>query len=590
MILVYTKGVYSQYNQYYGLGYIDSVNTLSTTIIPPIPYPPIPEPVEPPDPTIPTPPEIVTKFSDYVVHSVEYFISQLNTELAYRDIQGLSNNTIELINISKQHPLVSLMKSTLSETSTNVLRAGIIPAISVTPGGLVTEGFTLAQSYQPEIVNDAFIADLTEYLNKTNKEKQQDVLLTERQIETIIGEYNRVPAGTLRVQGNEWHKNEDINISVWSNSPDIDILLSNLMDSILATMQVGFIGDYSIMRYMRYKINKGLTNFQYGRTLFGTEYNVTFFNSFKNYIVYKDEVLSGFDFYGIMNTPGQYDSDYFRTALGTSDNTATINDDTVTATESPNTSTIITKFSDYIINSVEYFITQIENELEYRDIQGLSNGTIDLINVTKQHPIVSLMSATVDPNSNVDDLRANIIPAISVSPGNLSDKGFTIGQTLKTEIVDDDFIDELKVFLAKTNKQIQDDMLITHAQIETIIGEYNRTEAGGMRVQHNEFFKNEEINVAVWSNSPDVDILLSNLMDSMLSSIQVGFAGDGSPLRDFEYKTNKGLTNFNFGRTLFGTEYNLTFLNSFNNFIIYTDDVLSGHDLIGTFEIPGEEE
>ncbi len=257
--------------------------------------------------------------------------------------------------------------------------------------------------------------------------------------------------------------------------------------------------------------------------------------------------------------------------------------------------TIVTKFSDYTIHSVEYFISQIGTELGYRDLPGLTNfegtnrSTIEIINVTKQHPLVALMAATINPNSNVDDLMASIIPSISVTPGNLSDKGFTLGQTLTPELVDDDFITELTTLLGQTNKEIQSEVLISKNQIETIIGEYNRASSNGMRLQKNEFFKNEEINISVWSENADEDVFLGNLMDSILATLQVGFAGDNSRLRDFQYKINKGLTNFNFGRILFGSEYNLTFLNSYNNYIIYTDPVISGHDFIGTYEIPGDE-
>ena len=54
------------------------------------------------------------------------------------------------------------------------------------------------------------------------------------------------------------------------------------------------------------------------------------------------------------------------------------------------------------------------------------------------------------------------------------------------------------------------------------------------------------------------------------------------------FSSNGGLTNFNFGRVLFGTEYNLTFLNTYNNYTIYKDDIVSGHDFYGTYTTPGE--
>jgi len=250
---------------------------------------------------------------------------------------------------------------------------------------------------------------------------------------------------------------------------------------------------------------------------------------------------------------------------------------------------ILTKFSDYVIHSIEYFINQIENELEYRDIEQLSNSKIEKISITKEHPLVALMMSQLNETRNSDLLRSNLIPAISVTPGNISEEGFTLGQSYKTEIIDDDFIDDLKIYLEKSNKEIQQDLLITKRQIENIISEYKRVPHGKMRLQKNEWHKNEEINISVWSDSPDIDILLGNLIDSILATIQIGFAGDNSRLKFFRYNISKGLTNFNYGRTLFGSEYNLTFLNSFNNYIIYTDDVISGHDFNGTFIIPGED-
>jgi len=250
---------------------------------------------------------------------------------------------------------------------------------------------------------------------------------------------------------------------------------------------------------------------------------------------------------------------------------------------------IITKYSDYEIHSIEYFITQLENEIEYRDIKGLSNGRIDLVNISKEHPLVTLMDAQLNSERNSDDLRSNILPAISVTPGNMTDGGFTLAKGLQSEIVDDDFIAILDSFADKTNKEKQEDLLITNSQIESIKEKYNRVPAGAMRVQINEWHKNEEINISVWSESPDTDILFSNLTDSLLAAIAIGFAGDNSRIRSFKYDIVRGLTNFNHGRVIFGSEYNLTFINTYRNFMIYTDPVITDVEFNGTFTTPGEE-
>lgn len=253
-------------------------------------------------------------------------------------------------------------------------------------------------------------------------------------------------------------------------------------------------------------------------------------------------------------------------------------------------STIITKFSDYDVNTIDYFIDRIEEEISYRDLKGLTNNKIELINVTKEHPLAVLMASQLSEQRNADPLRSNIIPAISVTPGSSLVDGFTLGQSYQPEVVDDTFINELKFYLGDeiTRKRIKQDLLITKEQIETILAEYKRVSAGQMRVQRNEWQRKEEVNVSVWSDSADMDILLGMVTDSVLAKIQVGTTGDNSKIRNMEYRITKGLTNFNFGRVLYGSEYNLTFTNKYNNFEIYTDDNIDGHDFIGTFEIPGE--
>jgi hypothetical protein len=251
-------------------------------------------------------------------------------------------------------------------------------------------------------------------------------------------------------------------------------------------------------------------------------------------------------------------------------------------------STILTKYSDYTIQSIEWFITKIETEIAYRGIDELSNGKIQLLRITKQHPLAMLMASQLSDVRGEDPLKSGLLPAISVTPADFQEKGFTLGQSYSAELIDAEFIDEVKAYQDKSNKQIQQNALITPTQIESILSEYRRRPAGSMRFQRNEWSKAEEINISIWSESPDFDILLATLMESILAMVQVGIIGDESPIRDMRYSSAKGLTNFNFGKVLFGTEYNLTFLNTFSNYVIYTDDVITGHEFHGTFRTPGE--
>lgn len=251
-------------------------------------------------------------------------------------------------------------------------------------------------------------------------------------------------------------------------------------------------------------------------------------------------------------------------------------------------SNLITKYNDYTVQSTEYFISQIETEIGLRDLKGLTNDKIQKVNITKQHPLVTLMAAQLVDNRSLDVIRSSLIPAISVTPADISDEGFTLGQGFQTEIVDSNTIDYYKELLAKTNKQRQEDGLITTTQINSIISAYRRCVSGQMRIQIHEWRKNEDINISIWSDTPDIDMLFGNIIDSILADIQVGFAGDNSPIQNFKYRCSKGLSNFNFGRVLFGTEYNVTFMNTYRNYAVYTDDVISEHDTSFTYIVPGE--
>jgi hypothetical protein len=248
--------------------------------------------------------------------------------------------------------------------------------------------------------------------------------------------------------------------------------------------------------------------------------------------------------------------------------------------------TIITKYSDYAVHSIEFFIEKITTELTYRDIPGLTNDKVEIINVTKQHPLVALMAAQLQNDSSVH--RSGLLPSISVTPGTSPGDGFTIGQGLETGIVDDDFIANLDVLDALTDKERLDSGLLTKAQISTIKTAYSAVDPGFMLYELNQWRRKEEIHVSAWSRSADMTNLMSNLLDSILAEVQVGFAGDNSPIVNFSNTKVEGLTNFNFGRVLFGSEYTLTFLNTFGNYTIYTETRVSEHENDFTYTTPGE--
>lgn len=250
-------------------------------------------------------------------------------------------------------------------------------------------------------------------------------------------------------------------------------------------------------------------------------------------------------------------------------------------------STIITKFSDHIINTIEFFIQKIEEELNYRDITNLTNNKIDKIVVSKQHPLVILMDTQLSENRRDDNLITSLLPAIGVTPGTNMETAFTFGKSFTEEPVNNKYIDELKKYLSMTNKEILSQVLITKDQIENIIAAHKRNT---LTSKKHEWKKLEEIIISIWADSPDLTNLFSQLMDSFLSEIQIGFVGDNSEILDMKIKSdNRGLSNFNYGRTLYGTEYTITHTNTFNNYTIYSEEKITDIDFQGEYRTPGEE-
>jgi len=249
-------------------------------------------------------------------------------------------------------------------------------------------------------------------------------------------------------------------------------------------------------------------------------------------------------------------------------------------------STIITKYSDYVIQSIEFFINAIKTEIDYRDIAGLTNNTVQKINITKQHPLVALRAAELSQNRNADPLRSGLLPAISITPADENDdKGFTLGNSFQPSLITASDITRYKELLNMTDENIQKEVLITKNQIESILAAYKKG-VGTIRAQVTGWYMDENLSVSLWTDHPDVDILFSRILDSVMAGISVGIAGNNSPIRNFKYRVTKGLTNFNYGRVLHGTEYAISFTNTYNNYIIFSDDTISGHDFVGTFVSP----
>lgn len=249
---------------------------------------------------------------------------------------------------------------------------------------------------------------------------------------------------------------------------------------------------------------------------------------------------------------------------------------------------IIAEYIDYDIDSINFFMNAIKDSLAVRDIRSLTNAQVDGINVSKEHPLVQYMAAAISASRGADAMRTGMLPCISVTPGHLDPDMQTLASVPESYTITDEHIEIYKTLLRTDEEERMKDGLLTVTQIETILSAYKRLNGGVMRCEKHTWGYNEELNVSCWSESPDYDSLMVRLIDSVLSKIRVGTMGDGSAIRNMQYKIDRGLSNFNYGRVLYGSEINLTFFNRYSNYTIYTEENISSAVFDPTFISPGE--
>lgn len=250
---------------------------------------------------------------------------------------------------------------------------------------------------------------------------------------------------------------------------------------------------------------------------------------------------------------------------------------------------IITKYVDYDIDSINFFLKEIREGINARGMNNLTNGQVDAINVSKEHPLVQYMASAIAASRNADMLRTGMLPCVSVTPGHLDPEMQTMAMVPQIYDIDDEQIEYFKSLLKLSDEDRFNEGLLTTQQIENIIMAYRRLN-GKMRCEKHTWGYNEELNISCWSESPDYDSLMVRIVDSVLAGLKVGVMGDNSKLRNMQYKIDRGLTNFNYGRVLYGSEINLTFFNRYSNYTIFTEENISGFTFNPTFISPGETE
>lgn len=229
---------------------------------------------------------------------------------------------------------------------------------------------------------------------------------------------------------------------------------------------------------------------------------------------------------------------------------------------------LVAAFTDYGILNPNWFVSKIQEKLNDRDLSGLTNNTIQSIKVTHEHPLANLLTAAL----NGEKVRYDIIPAISVVESDENETTKMLGQGyLGEQLIEYSWFEDY-VEKYVTQKERQEHGLITDTQLAAIGTAFDNTESGKLLLKTYKYYLDESCFVGLWCGSKHERQILGNVLRSIIYDLKKDMIEAG--LMDITIRTDKGLINTNFGRTLYGQETEITFKNSFRNFSIYSEEPL----------------
>lgn len=232
----------------------------------------------------------------------------------------------------------------------------------------------------------------------------------------------------------------------------------------------------------------------------------------------------------------------------------------------------VAKFTDYAVNTPNFFLDFITTEIKKRDLKGLTGGRVAGASISGSHPLVCLTEAVLASGSTEIDF-SSIIPGISVIENEENEDYTTIGDGKRVDIIiTQRFIDDCRAVPQKERVQ---DGLISDYQLQIIEQHLQNTisqspDGNGYLIAEMEgFYLRENMFVSVWTHSVDERNAIGNVMRSILFDMKKAMRA--ADLKDTQIRTDKGLVNTNFGRILHGQESSINYINFFHNITVYDE-------------------
>jgi hypothetical protein len=235
---------------------------------------------------------------------------------------------------------------------------------------------------------------------------------------------------------------------------------------------------------------------------------------------------------------------------------------------------IITKFTDFNIDTPNWFINVLKEEFSLRDLKGISNNRFEHISISGQHPFIQLVNDLLENENSVKN--TSILPCISVSENDENQEIVTIGEGFRgVKLIDTDILNYIEANYSDYKKRNKEGIL-TNNQIETIRTYINSGKKLKMLVY--EYFLRTSVFVSLWTNTYEEYQILSKILRSILYDVRLKMISRKAV--DISITSNKGLVNTNFGKIIYGQETEIQFLNGFRNYIVTDEEFLENFDVI----------
>lgn len=230
---------------------------------------------------------------------------------------------------------------------------------------------------------------------------------------------------------------------------------------------------------------------------------------------------------------------------------------------------VIARWTEYGVFNPDHAINFIKDELAIRDVSGLTNGKIQEVRVTGQHPLVDIAGAYA---AGGDAKVHGILPAVSVTIASTADESATQGEgTRVSNEVTREFLAKIKSFPIETRHM---EGLITNKQISTIENFLTTKNIPMVLAQTSGEWMRENMMVGVWAETTLERDILARLMRSVLKDYRRNLGKTRNVKADQPLSSTGALTNINFARVLHGEEISISYLNWYENFTIIDEKPL----------------